>query len=90
MTEREPEEIKFDGEQPGVKIPGGLREPDPGRQVPEGQYIEGYGSLESESTEQRSPERVGADKDIEFGGEQPGVNVPGGLREPGESPEKSR
>lgn len=81
--------IEFEGEQTGAHIPGGLREPDPVRRVPEGRYVEGYGTLESEETLDRSPKRIGADKDIEFSGEQStGIKIPGGLREPGQSPPK--
>lgn len=76
--------IEFGGQGAGVNIPGGLREPDPVRRVPKGKYVEGYGNSESEDTLHRSPKRVGADKDIEFSGEQSGgVEIPSGLREPG-------
>lgn len=83
-------EIEFEGEQsPGIKIPGGLREPSTGRRVPKGRYVEGYGSGDSEETLARSSQRIGADKHIEFEGEQsPGIKIPGGLREPGEPPEQ--
>lgn len=79
--------IEFEGEQTGAHIPGGLREPDPVRRVPKGRYVEGYGTIESKDTLNRSPKRIGADKDIEFGGEQnTGIKIPAGLREPGQSP----
>lgn len=79
--------IEFGGGQsPGINIPGGLREPDPMR-LPKGKYVEGYGKSESEDTLDRSPTRVGADKDIEFSGEQSGgIEIPSGLREPGQEP----
>lgn len=83
--------IEFGGGQSGVNIPGGLREPDPVRRIPKGKYVEGYGTTESENTLRRSSTRVGADKDIEFSGEQSGgVEIPSGLREPGQEPAQDR
>lgn len=78
--------IEFGGNLgPGINIPGGLREPEhPLREVPEGEYVDGYGTAGT-SEPASQPQTIGADKHIEFGGNLgSGMNIPGGLREPGD------